>query len=156
MYKLGHYGTALAFFTPVATGLIAIGQVQPAIVGWVIAVGISTLPDIDRKLPFLEHRGMTHTVWFVAAGSLIIGVITGSLFGSPLAFGYGTLIGTIGLGSHLVADVLTPSGIRPLMPVIETKYTFSITKARNPIANYLLLGAGMMVAATGLWIGYAI
>lgn len=44
--------------------------------------------------------------------------------------------------SHLLADVITPMGIRPLHPFRATVYTFDVVRASDPRANLFLLSLG--------------
>lgn len=151
MYQLGHYGAALAMFAPVGALLIGTGQTTPAIIGWMSAVAVSTLPDLDSRVPLFEHRGITHTVWFVILCSGIIGIGVAVVF--PAMYLYVTLGVFVGLTSHLLADVLTPMGIRPFGPIYAQKYTLRLTKARNTIANYVILAFGIIVSIAAIYIG---
>lgn len=75
----------------------------------------SVFPDCDTrrsligklmplwKLPFVTHRGMTHTFWFLAVTSVTIGLFFNLLAGISWAIGYAT---------HLFLDATTPMGIR--------------------------------------------
>jgi inner membrane protein len=60
------------------------------------------------------------------------------------------------IGAHLLADVLTPMGIQPFKPFNNTKYTLEMTKAANPIANYVLLVAGGVLAGVAFIAGRAL
>jgi len=43
-------------------------------------------------------------------------------------------------------------GIRPLWPVSRRRYSLSVTTAANPIANYGLLGLGVVAVLAGIGI----
>ncbi|PHQ45836.1 metal-dependent hydrolase, partial [Halorubrum sp. C3] len=58
--------------------------------------------------------------------------------------------------SHILADALTPMGIKPYAPVRDDKVTLDWFKAANPIANYALLGLGGIVVAVALVAGEAL
>jgi inner membrane protein len=58
--------------------------------------------------------------------------------------GFGALVGTLTVVAHLLADALTPAGIRPFAPVRDTWYSLEVTGAGAPVANYLLLGVGVV------------
>jgi len=159
MYRTGHYGAALLVYAPVGGALLGAGFGGAALVGGAVAVGLSGLPDVDQRIPFVEHRGATHTVGFlvlvglaVAAAGVAVARATPVEAVTVGAFGF--LVGALAIGSHLLADALTPMGIAPLWPVSDAHYTLSLTRADNAVANYLLLGLGVAVtAATALVAG---
>jgi len=129
------------------------------VLGTVGAVALAMVPDWDMRILFISHRGPTHTVWFALAVGSLIGARTGLLAAlgpGPFAF----VVGTVTIGSHILADALTPMGVRPLVPYREARYTVEITRASNPAANYVLflLGAGAFVVALvgGVSIGNAV
>lgn len=53
---------------------IAVGAVELAVAGAVIAVAGAMIPDWDTRMPGIQHRGITHTVWF----ALLVGVMLGA------------------------------------------------------------------------------
>jgi inner membrane protein len=145
MYRLGHAGAALCCYGPVAALLSAGGDPTLAVAGLAVAVSLSSLPDVDELLP-IPHRGPTHTVWFVAACSLLaagLGVVAGARLGEPSSVA--TVFATttaISLVSHLLADSITPMGIRPFAPLSGWHHSFDVIPAANPRANAVLFGAG--------------
>jgi len=44
----------------------------------------------------------------------------------------------------------TPAGVRPLALVDRRQYTYDLTTAANPVANYVFLGVGGAVAVAAL------
>jgi inner membrane protein len=176
MYRSGHVGISLLLYAPVliVTGVFVEALFPLAILGSFLlvdpllvvvlltkftyskvlfhlsqlSISLSTVQDADRHIPGVEHRGITHTIWFAAG----MGVVTG-IFGTPLVVvvgapvspeeGLGVLGATvlclyIGLHaglSHLLADVLTPAGIQPLSPWSERHFTLNAIRADNTIAN---------------------
>jgi len=46
---------------------------------------------------------------------------------------------------HLAGDVLTPAGVRPLWPFSRRRYALSLWRSDSRVANYGLLGAGLLV-----------
>jgi inner membrane protein len=58
--------------------------------------------------------------------------------------------------AHLLGDVLTPTGVRPFAPIRDEKYTLDVVKAANPLANYVLLGIGVVAVAGALAAGTAV
>ncbi|MGN7355862.1 metal-dependent hydrolase [Paenibacillus sp. SAF-054] len=67
--------------------------------------------------PWLKHRGMTHTIW---ALGLWAGI--GSGLEQQLQLEGIMLVATLGYMSHLVADSLTPSGVKWLYPIIKKSF----------------------------------
>ena len=142
MYVAGHVGAALSCFAPVAAWLTATGETELAAVGTVTAVAVSGLPDVDHSLG-VEHRGLTHTVWFVAAMGLVaagLGWLAGDVVGEsvPLAWVFGTAVFVSGL-SHLLADSITP--------ISDWHHTFDIVPAANHRANAAVLTLGLVLVA---------
>lgn len=159
MLREGHVGAALLAYAPLGALAVAAGADDLAIVGAVTAAGLSMLPDVDVTIPFVEHRGPTHTLWFagccsVAAG--VLGVLAGSqngaLAGAVLGAFAALVVATTVL-SHLLADALTPMGVRPFAPWSQRSYSMDLVRARNPLANYSLLAAGVAAAVAALAVG---
>lgn len=140
-------------------GLVAASQINSepssAIALGVLGAFIALLPDIDHPnskirqrtgwighaaLFWLPHRGITHTLWAV----LLVGLIAYVLLPVPLA-----IVITAAYASHIIADAMTPSGIRLLMPM---KW-----KLRSPLpirtggAVEWLFSLGVMVTIGILW-----
>ena len=113
------------------------------------------VPDLDQRVPGIAHRGSTHTIWF----ALVVGVITAitavvlATAGPVLSAVTGFVVGASTIGSHIAADALTPAGVRPWRPVDNTHYSLDVVKAKNPLANYALLGLGVAGAALAAWVG---
>ncbi|MDZ5813341.1 metal-dependent hydrolase [Halorubrum sp. AD140] len=162
MYRKGHLGASLVVYAPLGFLVTALASIEVGVVGAAGVASLASLPDVDVRVPFVKHRGITHTVWFallvgVAFGvvglavGLQRGVVGGLLFG-----GAGLLFGTLTIVSHLLADALTPMGIRPYAPVWDDEYTLDLVTAANPLANYALLGLGGVVVAVALVAGEAV
>jgi len=162
MHRPGHYGVALLAYAPVGLLTLALGFNTVAVAGGVIVVGGAMLPDLDMRVPFITHRGPTHTVWFALVVGIVLGV-AGALIGSDagvaaaLGLGvFGTVVGVLTVGAHLLADALTPMGVQPLAPVRDVEYTLSVATASNLIANYALLALGILAAALAFVLGSAV
>ena len=155
MHWQGHVGAAAIAYAPLGAWLATTGAQRLAVVGLLVAVSLSTAPDVDQHLP-IAHRGATHTVWFVAAGTVVAGLAgyAGATLVATDASLAGTTVGAaaaIALISHLVADVLTPMGIRPFEPVSSVSYTFELVYSKNRRANRVLLaGGGVAVAVLAI------
>ena len=65
--------------------------------------------------------------------------------------GLGVVVAFVAVGSHLLADALTPAGVPLLWPFSSRDYSVDVATASNPVANYGLLVLG--VAACGA-VGY--
>ncbi|GIP21336.1 metal-dependent hydrolase [Paenibacillus sp. J22TS3] len=70
--------------------------------------------------PWLKHRGMTHTVWAV----ILWGAIGRGLEQQLQLPGIMTTA-TLGYLSHLLADTLTPSGVKWLYPLYKKPFKLS-------------------------------
>jgi inner membrane protein len=120
------------------------------------------LPDVDHRLPGISHRGPTHTVWFallVAAVLGGVGLVVGragaaTLYGPEALAAVGVGVGLVSVGAHLLADALTPMGIRPFSPLSTRRYSLSLVTADSAVGNYGLLGAGVFVTAA--WVSVLI
>lgn len=145
MYRWGHVGAALFCYGPAAAALSRAGEPRLAALGVAVAVGLSTVPDADELLP-IDHRGPTHTVWFVVGAAVLcagVGAVLGLAIGRPAALA--ATVGTaaaVSLGSHLLADSITPMGVRPFYPLSSWHHSFNVTPAANPRANVVIFGVG--------------
>lgn len=155
MYQEGHYGGALLAYAPVGTVVSLWGHAPVAIVGGLVCVGLSTLPDFDHRLPLIEHRGPTHTVLFAVLVGVGLAALTAVLVDASSAFAdagfvtFAFLIGLVSIGSHLLVDALTPMGVRPFWPLSRRRYSIDLTTAANPLANYALFGLGVGAVLVG-------
>ncbi len=149
MHQEGHWGVSLIIYSPLGATLLIFNRVDLAVLGCILFLGISMLPDYDQKIPFIKHRGITHTLWF----ALGIAAVT-AFISSTLGFGliYGFSVGFISITAHLVGDWLTPSGIRPFSPVFDKRYSLNIVNAGSDIANYGLLVVGIVFLAGVGWL----
>ena len=154
MHREGHVGAALLAYAPVGALTLALGFGTLALLGAGGAVVLAMLPDYDQRVPGLEHRGPTHTVWFALAVA-VLGGLAGAEHGllSALALAVWASVGVATVGSHILADALTPAGVRPLAPYRDDFYCYDLARARNPLANYALLALGMLAAGAALALG---
>lgn len=147
MQRPGHVGAALLAYLPVGIGLHSTDQPGLALLGLLTAVAVSSVPDFDQDLP-IQHRGPTHTVWFVVAATVGAGCV-GWIFAG---YSVGLVVGiatVLSLTSHLVADSITPMGIRPYLPLSDREHCFDLVYAANARANYLIFGAGVVATMLG-------
>jgi inner membrane protein len=155
VYRAGHYGVSLLVFAPVGFALTAAGRPVLALVTGGTMVWLATLPDVDHRLPGVDHRGATHTLAFaglVGAALAAVGWLLAPV--APVArvgvAGYGFALGVLSVGAHLLGDVLTPSGVALLWPLSGRRYSLGVTTADNRVWNYGLLGAGVLAAGAAL------
>ncbi|MFB6143400.1 MAG: metal-dependent hydrolase [Halorientalis sp.] len=154
MHRSGHLGVALLVYAPLGAVLLLAGRTEAAVLGEVGMVALAMAPDYDTRVPFVKHRGVTHTVWFALVMGAGLGGVGWLLSGRPpvppasalVLFGF--LVGTLAGLAHLLADALTPMGVRPLWPLSGRTYTLALSRASNPLANYALFAVGVL--ATGL------
>jgi inner membrane protein len=154
VYAPGHYGVSLLAYAPVGGSLLAAGRPDFALAGGAIVLWLATLPDVDHHLPLVEHRGVTHTVPFAIGVGAVLGGVAHAIapllpvLESPtLAAAFVGAMGTYGILAHLLGDVLTPAGVPLLWPLSGRAYSLSLWTAKNPVANYLLLGLGAFATA---------
>ena len=156
MYRLGHQGASLVAYAPLGLALLLLGQPALAAVGGAVSLGLASLPDIDQRLPGVQHRGVTHTLAFaLAVGTALgaVGWLLGRDAGARTAAEFATVgfaVGTVAIVSHLLADVITPMGITPFWPLSKRRYTLDVCRAENRLANYALLGTGLAVTVAVL------
>lgn len=81
---------------------------------WLIGFGL-----FSAWVPWLKHRGMTHTIWAVPIWGAIGWGLESQLQVEGIA-----VVAMLGYLSHLAADTLTPSGVKWLYPL--TKKSFKI------------------------------
>ncbi|MDR0268467.1 metal-dependent hydrolase [Paenibacillus sp.] len=83
---------------------------------WLMGFGIFV-----AVAPWLKHRGLTHTVW-----ALILWAYIGSGLEHQLQVEGIKLVATAGYLSHLIADSLTPKGVKWLYPVLKKSFKLPI------------------------------
>lgn len=153
MYKTGHWGAALLVWAPVGSGLLLAGFGGTAIIGGAGVLALSRVPDYDQRIPLVSHRGSTHTLPFALLVGLALGAGLVALAGglgitrTAAAGAFGVLVGTLAIGSHLLADALTPSGVAFLWPLSSKRYSLDLVRADNVLANYGLLALGVFAIA---------
>ncbi|MFW6320898.1 MAG: metal-dependent hydrolase [Halohasta sp.] len=160
MYRKGHLGVSLLVFAPVGYALVTLGHpILAAITGGTMA-WFAMLPDVDHRLPLIEHRGATHSLAFAAlVGG--VGAAVGAVADVILAAGVVSApapLATVGFGvgaltviAHLVGDTLTPAGVNYLWPLPLDPVSLSVTRADNTLANTGLFALGLVVTAA--WVG---
>jgi len=154
VYRFGHLGVSMLVYAPIGAGLALVGEVGLAVVAGAVMLWLSMLPDVDHRLPLIEHRGPTHSLLFAGLVGAAFAAVAVALapdlgVGGRLTSGtFGFLLGAVTVLAHLLADALTPSGVDFLWPVSRRSYTLSLWRADDTVANYalLVLGAGVLAA----------
>lgn len=161
MHREGHIGIGLLVYSPIAYLLLRLDL--PELFGLsMVAMGFwSFAPDVDLHLP-IRHRGPTHSivaavvaggitalvaVYFVSKGTGRSSgiVIQSTILAFLSAAMYGFFIGILGVTTHLIGDVLTPMGIRPLWPFSDRYFGLNVVLAKNERANELLSFVGALL-----------
>lgn len=164
MYQLGHYGVSLVVFSPLGFAFVRLGRPELAFATGAAMLGLAMLPDVDHRLPFVSHRGPTHSLLFAAAvGGAFAGAghflaDAGSDLGVSVALGlfgvglpaFGFFVGALAVVSHLLADVITPMGVNFLWPFTDSRYSLSLWPAKSRAANYGLFAIGVFAASSAL------
>lgn len=160
MYRTGHLGVSLLVFAPVGHLLVSAGLPVAAFVVGATMCWLSMLPDVDHRLPFVPHRGPTHTLLFAVAVGVAfagVGVAAGPAitefvpppFATVPTSGFSVgFVGFVAVAAHLLGDVLTPAGVPLLWPLSARRYSLSVARANNVVANYLLFALGAFAVVT--------
>ncbi|GBF74220.1 hypothetical protein [Paenibacillus sp. 598K] len=99
-----------AMVSAIGAGMIYYGLQDE--LSWLIGLGLYI-----AIAPWLKHRGLTHTIWATAAWGWIGWQLEQTLQLPGLA-----LVATAAYASHLLADTLTPQGVRWLYPLWDKSW----------------------------------
>ena len=183
MHRRGHVGLTLLAYAPIGYVLLNANQPAMALLGLLGVVLVEPLPDNDLWIPWLSHRGTSHSVFC----ALLVGAVLGSvgwlvgepladIFASVLASGdfttvgifagvldwlavrirdldgvllaqFGFVAGVSGIIVHLIGDVITIAGIRPLLPFSRRRISLIGVRADSTTANNGLFGLGVLAIA---------
>mgnify|MGYP006282174845 FL=1 len=154
MIIIGHLGITLLFCAPLANVLVTSGH-RIEVPRWVgIALVVTMFPDFDIFLPWVTHRGVTHSLLAAVCLGVVVAVVA-ARSGDPLESSasyisralLGFAVGAGSIVSHLVGDIITPMGIRPFLPV-DSVYTLNLVYAKDLGANLALIVIGLVVFST--------
>lgn len=157
MHKSGHFGAAALLAAP---GMFLLGVAGVPVLGALFAflcVAVATLPDRFESVLSLRHRGVGHTLVFVATVALCLSSAAYFVDGdipltTPSPLSTATTVGggvTIGLLSHLATDIITVGGgfrVRPFWPVSRKSYQVGWVKS-DTRWNYVLFVVGFIALA---------
>lgn len=115
MYPKGHIGISLLVSLPV---FLYVDSTLHVLIVALIVSCFSLLPDIDildiYPINKTDHRGFTHTVWFgILVSSFTFIVVLPIQLTTNLPTYFIPVSATIGIISHLCADVINRSGVQP-------------------------------------------
>lgn len=163
MHSEGHFGAALIIVTPLSYLMILLGN-------WVLLFFILTtaifgamLPDMDMKEPwrhYLSHRKETHTIYFAILASIIFGIYFAlpeyylgiyKIDSTVLIFIIGFISGFLVIMSHLLTDMMTPSGVKLLRPYGK-KRSFNLFLAKSKKWNLIFLFTGLILLLSQLYL----
>ncbi len=99
-----------ALVSVVGAAIIYAGYVYE--MGWLMGFGLFV-----GWVPWLKHRGMTHTIWAIPIWGAIAWGLERQLQVSGI-----TVVAMLGYASHLAADTLTPSGVKWLYPIMKKSF----------------------------------
>jgi len=150
MHREGHIGAALLAYAPLGLIVGLLAGLEAVLIGAIGASALAMVPDWDMRVPFIKHRGPTHTVHFAVLVGILLG-IAGAALGAQTGIAvaivlglFGFLLGSLTIASHIAADALTPMGVTPFRN--GKKYSFDVARAANLVANYGLLALGAIAA----------
>ncbi|AFK18951.1 metal-dependent hydrolase [Haloferax mediterranei ATCC 33500] len=160
MFRFGHWGVSLLVFAPLGFALVQTGHPELAFVSGAVMCWLAMLPDYDMRIPGISHRGPTHTLLFAflvggvgGGGAFLLASNVGQPEAAATTLGaFGFAVGTLTIIAHLLADALTPAGIRPLWPLSSRKFTLSLWTADNTVANYGLFAVGVFAVAAAAYL----
>ena len=164
MYKSGHTGLSLLFYSPLLYLFIEFNELAFASIGLIIIISYSSVPDLDFKVPGVKHRGYSHSLIGAVIIALPMSIIAyfsyiylnkltvefgGELAYSPMLMSvFAFILAFFAVLTHYAGDIVTPSGIPILAPVSKKKYSLNLFYAKNKLANGLSLFLGISATLT--------
>lgn len=103
-----------ALVSLVGVYLVSVGLSREEV--WLSGLGLFVI-----WAPWLKHRGMTHTIWIIPLWWWLGLGLERELQIEGLA-----ITAALGYLSHLVADTLTPSGVKWLYPLVKKSFKLKI------------------------------
>lgn len=138
-----HIAFSIATTTLVSSKVLGI-DITPGEFTQIVAIGTfgGLLPDIDHassklgsKIPIiphlLKHRGITHTIYFVAL------IITPLYLYTGIDLKFLIYLG-VAIISHLIGDSLTPAGLRPFKILGMFDYKVRVPIIQNELIENVI------------------
>ena len=94
----------------------------------------------------LHHRGITHSVLMLPLWAVLLGWLMAFATKKPSAWRYYTLICGLGVGIHILGDVITSFGTMLLAPLSDARFELGTTFIIDLLLSGILL-AGLGVSA---------
>jgi inner membrane protein len=148
-------GITLLLCAPLANVLVTSGH-RVEVPRWVgIALVVTMVPDFDIYLPWITHRGVTHSLLAAVCLGVVVAVVAAVKWSDPFEppasqirrAMLGFAVGAGSIVSHLIGDVITPMGIRPFFP-LDSVYTLNLVYAKDLGANIAFVVIGLVVFVT--------
>jgi membrane-bound metal-dependent hydrolase YbcI (DUF457 family) len=156
---LDHRGTSHSLFAAVVVGgvigfcgwLVA-GQVSTALPAALAATSeaVTTAATTLQSFTASEATGRTAGLLRTVADSLTWTGTQLQAVDRQTVAGFGFAIGAGGILVHLLGDVITESGIRPLLPISSLRISLSPLRANSTLANTGLFAIGALAVAVVL------
>lgn len=113
----------------------------------------AAFPDVDvlmshvSPLAYLHHhRGVTHSLLVLPGWALLLGWLWSRLRRRPRAFPLYTFIAGLGVGMHIVGDLVTSFGTMVFAPLTAARYAWGTTFIIDPWLTGLIV-AGLAASA---------
>jgi membrane-bound metal-dependent hydrolase YbcI (DUF457 family) len=119
MFPRGHSGIAMLFCVPL---IILFESNVPLMIMTICAIWFSVFPDFDlilhHKTSTFNHRGFTHSIWFIIIFNVFLFSIFTLLNSWLDTFISNYLFATIGINigiiTHILSDIFNEEGVRIL------------------------------------------
>lgn len=163
MHSQGHFGVSMSLCAPILFVSIV---TEMYIVGALLCglmLMFSSTPDIDLKLPWVSHRGFTHTVHFAVLFGALVSIVSYlafttveklvvveyiielSVLSSIVQVSSVIFVGSaFGIIAHLVGDILTPTGVHLFSRSNNFGYSLNVCNADSKIGNHSIVKLGFI------------
>ncbi len=132
----GHAGFNLLLTSATAYFLGLKGLDVNAVI--ILSTAFASLPDVDIRLR-ITHRKYTHNIFFGLGVGVLVGLVT-QLLSVGFLLGFTSVF--VGVGTHLLADLMTYKGFNPLAPFGGRVRSLRLFRSSNRAVNDSFLIAG--------------
>jgi inner membrane protein len=132
--SIGHVGFALMVLSPLGTLTSCLDATYSMLTPFIVAGFslLSTIPDVDLKVPLLKHRGTTHSLLAALAVAALLALIAPFKV-KPMVF----VMAFCSVYSHVVADAITYVPVPAFYPLSRRRVALRIVRASSLLANLL-------------------